>query len=161
MLAPFERRDFDAIVRLFTDPVVRRYLGGPVDIAMATTRAQALYQRDRYSPAWAIRREAGNAQLLGIVTLHPHHDKTDSEVSFLLLPEHWGRGYATQAVRSALDHAFQVLTLDRVVAETQIENFASIRVLERTGMSLLRNVVRFGDAQVIYARAARTAIFAA
>ena len=45
-----------------------------------------------------------------------------------------GRGYATQAVRRAIEIAFQVLHLHRVEADIMPRNLASIRVVEKCGM---------------------------
>ncbi len=78
-----------------------------------------------------------------------HHDKTDPELSYLLLPEWWGQGLATESVRAVLDHAHGC-GAERIVAETQVANAASIRLLTRLGMRFERSVVRFGEAQAIY-----------
>ena len=45
-----------------------------------------------------------------------------------------GRGYATQAVKRAIEIAFQVLHLHRVEANIMPRNIASIRVVEKCGM---------------------------
>lgn len=45
-----------------------------------------------------------------------------------------GRGYATQAVKRAIEIAFQVLKLHRVEANIMPRNAASIRVVEKCGM---------------------------
>ncbi len=45
-----------------------------------------------------------------------------------------GRGYGTQAVRRAIEIAFQVLKLHRVEANIMPRNIASIRVVEKCGM---------------------------
>ncbi len=45
-----------------------------------------------------------------------------------------GRGYATQAVKRAIEIAFQVLHLHRVEANIMPRNLASIRVAEKCGM---------------------------
>jgi [ribosomal protein S5]-alanine N-acetyltransferase len=45
----------------------------------------------------------------------------------------WGHGYATEAARALLDWAFDTLDLNRVQAETDTRNVASVRVLEKIG----------------------------
>ncbi|HEX6240227.1 MAG TPA: GNAT family N-acetyltransferase, partial [Polyangiales bacterium] len=57
------------------------------------------------------------------------------EVGWRLAAEHWGRGYATEAARAALETAFVHLGLDEVVSFTAVENLRSRRVMERLGMS--------------------------
>ncbi|MEK8034917.1 GNAT family N-acetyltransferase, partial [Ideonella sp. DXS29W] len=78
------------------------------------------------------------------------HDLEDLEVSYLFLPEHWGRGYARAAVKQALAYAFGTIGLRRVLAETQSANGASVRLLEHLGFCLVGNVNRFGAEQSIY-----------
>jgi ribosomal-protein-alanine N-acetyltransferase len=142
--------DLPIVARLFTDPAVRQFLGGPVAAGVGLQRArEVVSQAER---AWAVRPCAGDiqARLLGIVLLDRHHDSDDLEVSFLLLPEHWGRGYGRCAVHQALTYAFETLRLSRVLAETQSRNAASVRLLEQLGFGLLRHLTRFGAEQRIY-----------
>jgi ribosomal-protein-alanine N-acetyltransferase len=47
---------------------------------------------------------------------------------------HWGKGYMTEATRAIIDWAFQQDSIYRVYATTDVENFASQRVLEKVGM---------------------------
>ncbi|MDX6272918.1 MAG: hypothetical protein QOJ92_128 [Frankiales bacterium] len=58
-----------------------------------------------------------------------------TEVGWRLRREHWGNGYATEAGRAALQHAFDVLALDEVVSMTAVGNWPSRRVMERLGMT--------------------------
>lgn len=58
-------------------------------------------------------------------------------LGYLLHPESWGRGFATEAVRAVLDHVFEAMepTLHRVQADHFPDNPASGRVLEKLGFS--------------------------
>jgi len=63
----------------------------------------------------------------------------------------WNRGYATEAVREVVVHAFGALALHRVQAGAYATNPASIRVLEKLGFrreGVLRSHVRRGDAWI-------------
>ncbi len=46
----------------------------------------------------------------------------------------WGQGYATEAATAVLNYAFQTLGLDRVIADINPHNAASLRVAEKLGM---------------------------
>jgi RimJ/RimL family protein N-acetyltransferase len=46
---------------------------------------------------------------------------------------HWGQGYATEAVRALIDHAFADLQHEALVGGTRVSNPASRRVLEKCG----------------------------
>ncbi len=46
----------------------------------------------------------------------------------------WGKGYMTEAVRAAIEWAFQQPNIYRVYATTDVENAPSRRVMEKAGM---------------------------
>jgi RimJ/RimL family protein N-acetyltransferase len=57
------------------------------------------------------------------------------EVGWRLVYEHWGKGYATEGARAALDFGFTESRLDEIVSFTVLENHRSRRVMERLGMT--------------------------
>ncbi len=83
---------------------------------------------------WAIERKA-DGRVLGSVTLMPDADQPRAELGYILGREHWGRGYAGEAQRRVVDHAFDDLGLHRLEADTHPDNAASTRSLERLGFS--------------------------
>jgi RimJ/RimL family protein N-acetyltransferase len=56
-----------------------------------------------------------------------------------LTPARQRQGYATEAARALVDHAFDTLKLGRVLAGTQRDNRASIAVMRRLGMRIEDN----------------------
>lgn len=56
------------------------------------------------------------------------------EVGWRLAAEHWGRGYAPEAARAAVEFGFDVLGLDEIVSFTFVGNRRSRRVMEKLGM---------------------------
>jgi ribosomal-protein-alanine N-acetyltransferase len=72
-----------------------------------------------------------------------------ADMGFELSPDHWGRGYATEAARAMVDWGFGEWGLDRIHAHCVSENAASARVLERVGMRL---EVRLRDHQFFKGR---------
>ncbi len=61
-------------------------------------------------------------------------DHCQAEIGFTLSRAYQGFGYAAEAVSSFLDYAFHTFNLHRVIAITDIENKASVALLERLGM---------------------------
>lgn len=69
--------------------------------------------------------------------------------SYLLTPEfglfwainsaHQGRGYATEAATVFVSHLFASHRIKRLVATTETENMASVKVMQKLGMHCLRN----------------------
>ncbi len=56
------------------------------------------------------------------------------EISWRLLPEYWGKGYATEAARAVLQVAFETVRLPEIVSFTSLPNLPSKAVMERIGM---------------------------
>src|SRR5438270_8909308 len=56
------------------------------------------------------------------------------EVGWTLRREFWGRGYATEAARAALGHAFTALRQTHVISLIRPENARSLAVARRLGM---------------------------
>ncbi len=56
-----------------------------------------------------------------------------------ILPELWGNGYAVEATQRFIRHHFEHLKPKRLVATTDHENLKSQRVMEKLGMTLMRN----------------------
>jgi RimJ/RimL family protein N-acetyltransferase len=61
------------------------------------------------------------------------------ELGFHLRREHWGKGYADEASRSVIAHAFEALQASRLFAGHHPENAASKRTLERLGFRYERD----------------------
>ncbi|WP_380172262.1 GNAT family N-acetyltransferase [Kineococcus sp. DHX-1] len=60
--------------------------------------------------------------------------RTQAGIGYVLTPDVWGRGLATDLARGLLTAAFDVLGLRRVTAGCYADNPASARVLEKAGM---------------------------
>ncbi|MGB8000403.1 MAG: GNAT family protein [Anaerobacillus sp.] len=56
------------------------------------------------------------------------------EISYILHPDWWGQGFATEAATMLLSYAFDDLKLHKVSATCNPENIGSKRVLEKIGM---------------------------
>jgi ribosomal-protein-alanine N-acetyltransferase len=80
---------------------------------------------------------AGTGQVIGNVGVRREAaaDRV-AEMGFELHPEHWRRGYASEAARAMVDWGFEDGGLERIHAHCISENTGSARVLERAGMRL-------------------------
>jgi RimJ/RimL family protein N-acetyltransferase len=56
------------------------------------------------------------------------------EIGWRIARRHWGQGYASEAGRAVLGHAFETLMLPEVVAFTVPANVRSLAVMRRLGM---------------------------
>ena len=81
------------------------------------------------------------------------------EVGYGIVRDHQRHGYASEAVRGLLAHAFALPSIDRVIAETLPELTASIGVLRKCGFRLIGDgsepgVIRFELTRAEYSRSA-------
>lgn len=78
-------------------------------------------------------REGG--ELIGdVILVWSSKEHQRGEIGYILHPDHHGKGYATEACRALLEHAFENMRLHRVIARIDERNTASAAVLTRLGM---------------------------
>lgn len=135
-LRTFQQEDLAPLVELCGDAVVMEYLGGP--IGREAVLAMANGAQDSFLSSGlgkiAVERRSDGA-FLGTCGLsrEPWYPD-DLEVGWRLRPEAWGHGYATEAGRAWIDHAFERLRADRVISVADLPNLRSQAVMARLGM---------------------------
>ncbi|MEV4947763.1 GNAT family N-acetyltransferase [Streptomyces sp. NPDC053755] len=144
LLRPVRAGDVPAVTRLWTDPLVRRHLGGPVTEQVVRIRQRRVVG----APGVHAVVRTSDRTLLGLVTLEPDARDGETEVSYQFLPEHWGHGYAREAVAAAVGRALE--SAPSVVAVTQEANDRSRRLLEGIGMTHAESFVEYDAHQVLY-----------
>jgi RimJ/RimL family protein N-acetyltransferase len=72
-----------------------------------------------------------NGALIGMCGLDRRQDNI--ELGYWLGVPFWGRGYATEAARALIDHAFTTLGHEVLLSGARVSNPASRRVLEKCG----------------------------
>jgi len=72
------------------------------------------------------------ADVLGVCGI-AKRDGEEPEIGYWLGVAFWGRGYATEAARGVIDHAFGDLGCDCLAGGARVSNPASRRVLEKCG----------------------------
>jgi RimJ/RimL family protein N-acetyltransferase len=143
-LRDFTEDDADHLIELDADPAVTRLLNGGRPTPPEVVREQILprflawHARGAGYGYWAaIERASGD--FLGWFHLRPPaDDPAVLELGYRLRRAAWGRGYATEGALALVAQAFDALGARRVMATTLAENTASIRVMEKAGLSLAR-----------------------
>lgn len=59
-----------------------------------------------------------------------------AEIGYVLNPDYWGYGLATEAAKKIVDFAFNILNMNRVEARFMFGNEASLNVMDKLGMKL-------------------------
>lgn len=152
-LRPWRESDLDPYLELTSDPEAMRHLGGgEVMDRELTWRNIALilgHWALRGYGFWAVEEKASGA-FVGRVGLWYPEGWPAMEVGWALLRRHWGKGYAAEAGRASLDHAWRDLRAEHVISLIFPENRRSIGVAERIGEKLERTITKFGRECLIY-----------
>lgn len=141
--------DLEEVKELYLHPLVRKYLGGPREEDSIAALFEGMQTSDEKS-LYLVVREKGTNHFIGLVSLDPHHDGENIEISYQFLPRWWGKGYGSEIVKEVVGYAFNEMNLQKITAETQMANVYSCRLLEKTGMKLDKTITRFGETQCIY-----------
>jgi RimJ/RimL family protein N-acetyltransferase len=143
-LRPLSIQDLPFLVRLQSDPEVMKHISNgvlrtPEQVGTSVERNLALRKSQPGLGQWIVQ-ESKSGKDIGTLLLRPPATKESTsgiEIGFSFLPETWGKGYATEAVRATIEYSTKNLAGERIVALVSESNFASRRVLEKVGMKLL------------------------
>jgi RimJ/RimL family protein N-acetyltransferase len=135
-LRPCAAGDLDVLLRLWTNPAVRRFLFDDREVSREEAlhfieRSETCFREEGYG-LWLFF-EKGDPSLAGFSGLL-RSPEGEASLIFGTRPDLDGRGYAFQAAAAVVDYAFGTLGIARVVADVDEPNAASIRVLEKLGM---------------------------
>lgn len=93
--------------------------------------------------------EKENNKMIGAGELfHIDFSNKNGEIGYIIHPEFWGKGIATQVANILIDLGFKELKLNRIYATCDARNSASEKVLKKIGMKqegLLRENILLAD----------------
>jgi RimJ/RimL family protein N-acetyltransferase len=142
--------DAEAAFAIYGRDEVMRWLGAKprraiVSVREMRERLDAMIERAAAQPdygLWPLELRA-SGELVGAVLLQPLPDGDEVEIGWHLNPDHWRRGYATEAARGAVALAFGPRLLDRLVAVVDPDNVRSLAVCSRLGMTRLGQTCKY------------------
>jgi RimJ/RimL family protein N-acetyltransferase len=148
LLRQFDLQDADLLVELDGDPRVMRYITGGAPTSRDEVESEylpaflAYYRRFPDYGFWAAIEKTTN-DFLGWFHYRPAPgDPVDQpELGYRLRCAAWGKGYATEGSRALIAKGFAEFDVQRVVASAVAVNTASRRVMEKSGMRLIRAFV--------------------
>jgi RimJ/RimL family protein N-acetyltransferase len=149
----FREEDFEAYAKICADPDVMRYLGEGKPL----TRGEAWRQMAMILGHWQLKgygfwavEERATGQLIGRIGHFNPDGWPGFELGWVLGRTYWGRGYATEGARRALDYALTEMGREHVISLIYPANAASIRVAERIGETLEGRTQLFGHEVLVY-----------
>ncbi|HEY6879127.1 MAG TPA: GNAT family N-acetyltransferase [Polyangiales bacterium] len=137
VLRRWRASDREPLARLNADPRVMEHFPS----LLSRAESDALFERitahfDRHGFGyWALDADGAFIGFVGLQHVQFEAAFTPSvEIGWRLAHAAWGQGYASEAARAALHHAFTSLSLREVVSFTALKNLRSRAVMERIGM---------------------------
>lgn len=140
ILRPYEEDDFAAFYDFLCDPAATRFLRF-TDEQKSRHGASAFFDE-------VLASYAGHQPIFALAIIHkekkdyigscgfsPLSDGTGLECYYAISPDHWGQGFAVEAVTAIFNYAFSELRIDRIVALVHPENHSSRKVAEELGMT--------------------------
>lgn len=118
---------------------VTRYLLWSPHPDLSYTRDYLHYLSTRYAAGnfydWGIVCKQSGRMIgtCGFTNIDAQHDA--AEIGYVLHPDYWGQGLAAEAARAVLSFGFDRLLLHRIEARFIEGNTASLRVMEKVGMT--------------------------
>lgn len=143
--------DLPPFYAICSDPTVMQFIGegGPWSVTRTREWIEAAIEmsRTRRYCQWAVVLKQTSA-LVGFCGFVPASDGV--EIGWRLAKSCWGQGLATEAAQSVLQHGFDRLEFQRVIATVQSPNRSSIRVCEKLGMKFETSFQRNGKEVIVY-----------
>ena len=138
-LRMWRENDLDAYADICADPAVMRYLGaGKVMTRHEAWRSMAFFIGHfhlRGYSHWAVEEKATGAMIGRIGFLNPE-GWPGFEIGWTLARHAWGKGYATEGAKVALQYAFDTLDQPHVISLIHPDNAPSRRVAEKLGQKI-------------------------
>jgi ribosomal-protein-alanine N-acetyltransferase len=129
--------DAPAVFKLYSDPETVRYWGN--ELITETAEAEELVRLNLEWVAagdcyyWAIEHRP-SGEVIGTCTIFKIDEKNRrAEIGYILNRNFWGQGLMTEAMNTLIEFSFDTLNLHRLEADTDPNNTASNRLLEKFG----------------------------
>jgi [ribosomal protein S5]-alanine N-acetyltransferase len=141
-LRQFTPGDAPLLLQLNSDPEVLKYLHEP----LLQTAAEAekvltdiiLPQYALNLGRWAVHLKADD-QFIGWCGLKSRPELNEIDLGYRFKKDSWGKGYASEAALHALQYGLETLHIETITGRAHIDNIASLKILEKIGMSYLKD----------------------
>lgn len=141
VLRAHTEEDQDEYLRLFSDKEALRYYGRMKAIgSLADARAEIIGLQNQFLSSqvtkWAVMIQE-NSQYIGCVGIKDYMNRhRRGTLSCIIAPEHWGQGYAQEALGSVIHYGFTELSLNRIQAFVDPKNHRAVNMFTRLGFNL-------------------------
>lgn len=133
-----QSEDLDEFYEICGDPEVMRHVGDGQPLSREQTqrwieKSQANYRKYGFGCSAVVAKEDG--RLIGYCGLVNPTSAGEAEIIYAFKRQYWGKGLASEAAKAMLDFGLKRCALKRVIATIDPSNHASIRIVEKWGMT--------------------------
>ncbi|MEY9978716.1 GNAT family N-acetyltransferase [Lysinibacillus sp. RC79] len=132
LIREFEVQDWLAVYEYTSNPNVMRYIPeGVFNEAQAKKFvSENSGEKAKYFPIILLNENI----VIGHIVFHQYFGDHTYEIGWVLNPNYFNNGYASEAAKAVLDYGFKEMKLHRIIATCQPENIPSYKVMEKIGM---------------------------
>nr|WP_318539462.1 GNAT family N-acetyltransferase [Terribacillus saccharophilus] len=153
LIRPYTTEDLPFLESLVSDPRVVRYIGNGKPRTKEGARLffnwnLSHYKEDQpYGLHVVVEKET--EEKIGHAGLVPH-GKAEVELGYWIAPDHWGKGYATEAAMALKDIALHELKAESLIAKIQSGNIDSQTVAFKLGLTLREKLLVNGKEVLVF-----------
>lgn len=132
--------DLAQMIKISSNKLVMKFFPATATAEQTTVfihKMRELYASHKYCYFAAIEKQSGKT--MGFIGLNNPNYQADFlpnvDIGWRLSPEYWGKGLATEGAKECLAYGFQELQLPKIISTAPIINKASIKVMEKIGMT--------------------------
>ena len=145
--------DAEFILELLNDPSFLQHIGDRGVRTLADARHYILqgpgasYEQNGFG-LYLVELKVSQTPI-GICGLVKREGLADVDIGYAFMPHFWSNGYAVESASAVMTYGKEQLGLRRIVAITAPDNIASIKVLEKIGLTFERMTQLSDDSQPV------------
>lgn len=132
LIREFEIQDWQAVYEYTSNPTVMKYIPEGVFNEEEAKKfvSENNGEKAKHFPIILLSENT----VIGHIVFHQCFGDHTYEIGWVLNPNYFNNGFASEAAKAVLDYGFKEKKLHRIIATCQPENTPSYRVMEKIGM---------------------------
>lgn len=145
LLRTIQPNDVDALINLWTDPDITRFMGGPrEEFSLRRNLHEDVRNPTQYQfNLWPVI-EKETEKLIGHCGLLEKEidGKNEIELVYVIAKSAWNKGFAGEIAQALANYAREKMAINRLVSLIDPMNIPSQRLAEKLGMHLQKEILR-------------------
>ncbi len=129
--------DAESFYQLNLDPEVLQFTGDKAFVSIEEARVflANYHPYEKYNVGRLAVINKANQEFIGWSGLKYSPDTDEYDIGFRFLKAYWHQGFATETAQKCIEYGFEVLGISKIVGRAMAANTASVKVLEKLGMT--------------------------